>query len=188
MSGSETYSILSAGGVVDGHDPVHVVADFCKLFNIDADKACAYIEKPKHIKKGLTQSQAIAYREQFKRIGVPVTVKKQNPVKAENVSGMSLTPAKSATPEQCNVDNTTTVTAGAGTAEDVSTGASVTKQSRATTAYPKGFSCPKCQQEQVRSDTCMSCGIVFEKYETALARIKEIQEKLHQQTRHPERP
>ncbi len=191
MSDSEIYSILSAGGVVDGHDPAKVVAEFCKLFDIDADKARVYIETQKHIKKGLTQSQAIAYREHFKRIGVPVTVKKHKPVKTGNVSDVSLTPAKDATPEQPSSDNEAATTAVVGTAAiagGVPNGASVAKQSKATIVQPKEFSCPKCEKVQVRSGTCLSCGIVFEKYEVALARVKDLNEKLQRQTRHSEQP
>jgi len=158
MSGSVTYSVLTAGGVVEGHDPENVIAEFCKLFNIDADKAAVYIEKQKLIKKNLTQAQAKAYQEQFTKMGVPVTVKKIMPVKPDDFGGLSLTPANDPQTEQDDQADTAAATG-------------------ATNAKPKGFSCPKCEKEQEKSDTCISCGIIFEKYEAALARVKEITSK-----------
>jgi len=162
MSGSVTYSVLTAGGVVEGHDPENVIAEFCKLFDVNADKAAVYIEKQKLIKKDLTEAQAIAYQEQFVKMGVPVTLKKHKPVKPDDFGGLSLTPANDPEMEQAETD------------DNPDAAASAAKQASPAAAKPKGFSCPKCEKEQTRSDTCVSCGIIFDKYEAALARVKDI--------------
>ncbi len=134
MSSALQYTIISTGGVVDGHEPEQVIAEFCTIFGVKEDRAAKYVAASKLIKKDLSEAQANAYRDRFMSIGLPVTVTPQDA--PDEFGGMSLMPAN----EPVAIPGSNAVASGS------------------------NMSCPKCNTEQEQSVTCNSCGIIIEKY------------------------
>lgn len=154
MSGSASFSISSQGVVVSGFEPDQVKLAFSELFGVPPEKAAAYTDKQKLIKKDLSEKDAEAYRMSLEAIGVAVVVHGY-------ADGSDMPEVIEAKP---SIDSLSLLPTGDEIEEPLVT--SPTK--------PKGFSCPKCDLGQTQSAECIGCGVIFEKLHAALSTVSAV--------------
>jgi len=189
MSEEVTYSIGSTGGVMPGHDPDDVRAAFSKLFGVPAEKASAFTDTQKLLKKGLSEESVESYRAKLTAIGLSVDVHAhiegvdeaifiEPPAAPEGLEGgLTVTPSvdepkPQAVPASTAPSTAAPSTAAPATATATATAApSTTAQATATpavsaaaTTEADGFRCPKCDLAQTPAKACARCGIIIEKF------------------------
>ncbi|MEE9320101.1 MAG: hypothetical protein V3U76_06610 [Granulosicoccus sp.] len=151
MSTSATYSISSSGAVESGFEIENVVTAFSSIFGVPTDKAAVYVEKQKLIKKDLSRKDAEAYKQQLMKIGMSVTLNEHTEDGNRPLAVTSEPKPDGLSLVQVDDMPSTAASSGAKT----------------------GFSCPKCQLAQSKSEQCTGCGIFFDKFkqnDAAIAR------------------
>lgn len=156
VSDNHSYKIYTAGRILDNFNKPDVVASFSKVFSVPSEKAQAFVDGKKLIRKGLSKAQADSYRLQLEAIGVAIIT-----VAADGTETVSEASPKPAAPVLTLAPTTAAAVA---TTAVPSTGLGVVEAN----AGASGFSCPKCQCLQEKSEECIECGIIFSRYEESL--------------------
>jgi len=68
----KTWSVRSAGKLIEGFDQQAVIESFSSAFNITEDKAIPYLKKGKLIRKGLNEVEATNYKTQLEKLGLMI--------------------------------------------------------------------------------------------------------------------
>jgi len=154
----KTWSVRSAGELIEGFDQETVIKNFSTAFKITEDKAIPFLKKGKLIRKGLNEVEATNYKTQLEKFGLAISV--EDTAEAENSAAAQSVKPKSNTGIPGLVPTGLENTANA----DNSAGIGSSHPAQSTQATSQAFSCPKCMLAQEKSDQCKGCGIIFEKF------------------------
>ncbi|MBX2823219.1 MAG: hypothetical protein KTR33_00730 [Gammaproteobacteria bacterium] len=166
-AGAGQWRVLTTGKLVDGFEKDTVLANFASTFGVSEDKALGYLQQGKLIKKDLTETEALSYRDNLQQMGLVVDIHDEAandpsvsaPAK-KAPPALSLAPVQAPAdtaevPESSSAETAPVNSAGALSIAPVDGGQSGSSRS--------SFHCPRCDLGQEKSDQCTGCGVFFEK-------------------------
>jgi len=79
VSNHVTFSVVSDGAVLPGHDREQVAADLAALMKTAPETAHTIIDRARTLKKGLTQEKAEACKHRLESIGLAIRIDRVEP-------------------------------------------------------------------------------------------------------------